>query len=309
MEAQKTLVRPKYRQPITNESTWGSTFIVFLGIVLDGEHHILAITEEKRLRMLNTLLEISDRKKATVRELQALTGLLNFLTRAIFPGRAFTRRMYAKFTGENLGKLKQHHHIRLDQEFKSDCRMWIDFLSGNTSVVSRPFVDLSQIITAEELCFFTDAAKKLELGMGGIYDRHWFFAKWEEGFIQECDPSIEYLELLGVCTGVFIWGRRHLMNKRIVVFCDNQSVVVMVNNTASKCRNCMNLIRKLTLYCLQINTRVFAKWVMGAANTEADMLSRQKITQFKQYTSDRGMDEDPEHLPLELWPVSKICMK
>ena len=147
--------------------------------------------------------------------------------------------------------------MRLDSEFKSDCKVWLNFLSEGAHTVCRPFVDLSKTLQADVLSFYKDAAKGEKLGMGGVYDTYWFFAQWEQNFIKEQNPSIEYLELLAVCTGIFIWERRYLSNQRIVVFCDNQSVVTMVNNTTSKCKNCMVLIRKLTQYCLAINTRVF----------------------------------------------------
>ena len=110
--------------PIAVEKTeWGSTKMVFLGILLDGEMHILLIPKEKRLRAVNMLSTLIDKKKSTVKDLQRLAGYLNFLNRAIFPGRAFTRRMYAKFTSTVKDKkLKAYHHIRLDSEFKSDWR-------------------------------------------------------------------------------------------------------------------------------------------------------------------------------------------
>ena len=123
---------------------------------------------------------------------------------------------------------------------------------------------------ATELDFFTDPAKGEDLGMGGVYGSQWFFAKWEPAYIRSCDPSIGYLELLALCTGVFIWSHK-LRNKHMIVFTDNQSVVQMVNETSSKCKNCMHLIRKLTARSLYYNMRIFAKWVQGAVNIRADL--------------------------------------
>ena len=85
--------------PITKEKTvWACLRLVFLGILLDGQKHVLAVPEDKRQRTLNLLISFLSKKKATVKELQSLAGLLNFLNKAIHPGRAFTRRMYSKFT-------------------------------------------------------------------------------------------------------------------------------------------------------------------------------------------------------------------
>ena len=226
-------------------------------MLLDGKHRLICVTEEKRVKTLNMVQSLMDRKSATIKEIQSLAGLLNFLNRVIYPGRAFTRRMYSKLSGK-LTVLKAHHHVKLDQEFKNDCRMWERFLTNCEKGICRPFIDLSKTLTAEILDFYTDSAKGENLGMGGIFNKHWFFAKWEVGYIKKFDPSIEYLELLAVTVGIYLLGGKYLRNKRIVVFCDNQAVVNMINSTASKCKNCMNLIRKMTLVGLNYNLRVFA---------------------------------------------------
>ena len=77
--------------PIAEEKTeLGDTRIVFLGILIDGQAHILSIPEEKRIRTINMLTLFSSKRKATVKDIQWLSGYLNFLTKAIFPGRTFT---------------------------------------------------------------------------------------------------------------------------------------------------------------------------------------------------------------------------
>ena len=77
--------------PIALEKNkWGTMVIVFLGILLDGRYHRLGLLEEKRLMAINELSEMIDKKRATVKDLQKLTGRLNFLCRGIHSGRAFT---------------------------------------------------------------------------------------------------------------------------------------------------------------------------------------------------------------------------
>ena len=77
-----------------------------------------------------------------MKDLQKLAGHLNFVNCAIVPGHAFTRQMYAKFSGTALlnkhnGFLKPHHHIKLDNEFRLDCAIWERFLQDLDSV-NRP---------------------------------------------------------------------------------------------------------------------------------------------------------------------------
>ena len=194
--------------PIAMEKTeWAVMIIIFLGVLLDGSRHILGIPENKRLRALNSLQDLMDRKKALVKELQNITGLLIFLNMAIHPGRAFTRRLYAKFSHIERKRLKPHRHIRLEAEFKEDCKVWIKFLSIGGSMTNRPFIDLHTLEFADTLDFYTDAAKGKDLGFGGVFQHRWLFGQWETGFIERFDPSIEYLELFGVCTAVYTWSK------------------------------------------------------------------------------------------------------
>ena len=141
-----------------------------------------------------------------------------------------------------------------------------------------------------------------------VLDSHWLFGKWQPGYIKSLDPSIEYLELLGVCMAVFAWSKQ-LAHRRISIFCDNQTVCIIINNTTSSCKNCMVLVRLLTLCNLQYNMRITAKWVMGRKDTRADLLSHQKIKQFKKVTKMMKIDEFPTKLPDELWPASKLWIR
>ena len=120
---------------------------------------------------------------------------LNFLNKAIPPGRVFTRRMYSKFANlPNSGrypqlvfdKLKQHHHIRLDQEFKADCQVWLAFLTSDLKlVVNRPMLDLKESVQATDVEYYSDASGGKEMGFGATFGTHWIFGQWPEFFIQE----------------------------------------------------------------------------------------------------------------------------
>ena len=101
--------------PVAMEKTfWGTTFLTFLGLLLDTERQLVCVPKEK----VNKALELIDqflgkRRKATVLQVQQLCGYLNFLCRAIVPGRAFTMRLYATLTGLGNKRLLPHHHIKI----------------------------------------------------------------------------------------------------------------------------------------------------------------------------------------------------
>ena len=162
--------------PVSMDKTeLANTEMVFLGILLSGSTLTLGVPLDKRNRALNMLQYLGSKRKAKVGELERLAGFLNFLNKAIVPGRIFTRRMYSKFSGlvhtgipdldRQPRKLKQHHHVKLDQEFKVDCTVWIQFLQ-NPSAVARPFADLSLTIDAyTTLNFYSDASRNPLLGI------------------------------------------------------------------------------------------------------------------------------------------------
>ena len=210
---------------------------------------------------------MDSKKKAMVKDLQKLSGYLNFISKVVFPGRTFTRHMYAKFSEViNLDgtpknsyqyKLKQYHHVKLDQEFKLDCKVWLEFLDGGDMqmIVNRPMVDLlGQLETSEDIRFYSDASASENLGFGAILKKKWIHADWNTQFIKMHRPSIEYLELFALCAGVMTWQNEdQLRDCRIAIFCDNMAVVHMINNMSSSCKQCMYLLRMLTLNNLRYN--------------------------------------------------------
>ena len=113
--------------PISAEKTeWATQFIIFLGILLNGQQMVLSVPNDKKTQAIEMLAVCVSRKKASVKDIQRLTGILNFLNRAIVPGRAFTRGMYQKLKLTNSqGKaLKSYHHVNLGTDFISDCKVF-----------------------------------------------------------------------------------------------------------------------------------------------------------------------------------------
>ena len=60
--------------------------------------------------------------------------------------------------------------------------------------------------TAKQLTFHSDMSANASLSFGAIFNRKLLFSQWEPNFIKDKDPSIEYLELVGVVTAVLTWG-------------------------------------------------------------------------------------------------------
>ena len=115
----------KINFPVSMEKTfWGSTTITFLGLLIDTAKQIISVPIDKVNRALIMISKMLKKRKTTLRDLQRLTGFLNFLGKGLVPGRAFTRRLYA----HGHGILKPHHHLNINQEMRLDLEMWEEFL-------------------------------------------------------------------------------------------------------------------------------------------------------------------------------------
>ena len=258
--------------PISDDKTvWATTILIFLGLLIDTEHQFIGEPVDK-IQQAKALIEemLSARlRKTMVKKIQKLTGFLNFLCRAVVPGRTFLQRMYYYTTQE----MKAYHHVNLNAEMRADLEMWLKFLNEPT-VYCRPFLDFTKIITADKLDWYTDASGRV--GFGGICGRKYFQGRWTNRFLRQYNPSIEYLELYAVAVSALLWVR-NFKNRRIAIFVDNESVERKLNNASTNCKNCLILIRKIILECMTWNVCLFAFHVESAKNNFADALSgRQK---------------------------------
>ena len=290
--------------PVSLEKTfWATTKLTFLGLLIDTINQWVCIPVEKikKAKLLIESILDKESKKVTLNQLQKVCGFLNFLGRCVIPGRAFTRRLYI-YTAND--KLKPHHHIRVNAEMRDDLRMWLTFLSHPT-VFSRPFLDFSTCIVVDETDMYSDASGKI--GFGAICGESWMHQIWCPIFLERKKPSIEYLELYAVTAAVLAWIHR-FKNRRIILFCDNESVVNMINYTTTSCKNCMVLIRIIVLKGLIENIRIFTRHVPGVKNDLADSLSRDKIGHFHKLCieQDRLTEDLSTTIPEAIWPVTKI---
>ena len=187
-----------------------------------------------------------------------------------------------------------------------DLELWVKFLSSPQSL-HRPFIDLTEKIQAEQLDWATDASRNNNLGAGGYCNHEWFWLKWPKDMIVKIEPSIAYLELYALTVSIMLW-LKNFKGRRIIVLCDNQSVVYMINKNTSHCKHCLKLIRMIVLESMTCNARVFAKYVNTKQNYYADLLSRNKIQKFKNIAllNEKPFNEHETPIPDELWPISKI---
>ena len=136
---------------------------------------------------------------------------------------------------------------------RNDLTMWLQFVQ-HPSIFCRPFLDFSAVLEAKEIFMYSDASCNPLLGAGRVCQKSWFITRWDKQFIIDKQPSIEYLELFAVAVGFLNWINR-FKNSRIILFCDNTSVVSMINKNTSNCPKCLTLIWLIVLESMIQNVR------------------------------------------------------
>ena len=289
--------------PVSLEKTvWGTTIIVFLGLLINTISQTVSIPLDKIEKALEQIEFYLDKihKKTTVKRAQELCGLLNFLCKCVVPGRAFVTRLYS-MTRTGQAAPKPHYHVRITEENRLDLKVWKIFLS-QPDVFCRPFLDFT-VVSAMDIDMYSDSSGNPNLGYGALCGSEFLFGQWNTTFVQINKPSIQFLELYAFTAGVLTWIKK-FKNQRVCLFIDNKSARDMINASSSKCKNCMMLIRLITLECLVNNVRVTAKYVKSEENGLTDSLSRLDFKRFRNIG--KHMDVYPKTTPRELLPMSKL---
>ena len=287
--------------PVSMEKTvWGSDTLVFLGLLIDMINQVVCIPQDKVNKALTQIEYFLDRthKKTTVERAQEICGLLNFLCKCVIPGRAFVTRLYSM---QGKYGMKPHHHVRITEENRLDLTVWKIFLQ-HPKVYCRPFMDFA-MLSADEVNMYSDASGNSVLGFSAICQNSFLWGKWDTTFINIHKPSIQYLELYALTAGVLTWVHR-FKNRKIRLFVDNDAVKFMINSSSSKCKNCMILMRLITIECLINNVRLYAKHITSEDNGPSDALSRLDFDRFETLCPNRDKFETP--VPRELIPMSKV---
>jgi hypothetical protein len=259
--------------PLVADKTVGPcSRIQFLGILIDSDKQSCELPQDKLNRLRVELSKWQSKKKASLRELQSLLGLLSFACRVIRPGRTLLRSII-----ELCKKLKRpYHQIRLNKCLKADLAIWSIFLRNWNGISYFP----SQAPT-EPFGIYTDASGSI--GFAGAYQSEWFALKWPTNFRlsdRKTNDSIALREMIPVVIACLTWAKQ-LSRKTITLFCDNESVVNIINSRRSRVVVLNRLLRTLVLSELSNDYSVSATHIPTEENVVADSLSRLDFQRFR----------------------------
>ena len=239
-----------------------STSMVFLGILCDTVRLVLEVPPDKVVSILSILDTWLAKDSATLKETQSLAGKLAWMSALVVSGRVFLSRIFAY-----ISSLPHQGAVPIDQEVRKDIAWWRTFLVDFNGVSMMLVEDWSM----PDQVFETDACLS---GIGG-----WdpvsgaYFHKVLPEKIAELGLHISEIELLAICIALKAWGR-HFARKKIIINCDNEASVQVLNS--GRCKNAFmqKCLREIAYHSARFSCQVRAKWIQGVSNRYADALSR-----------------------------------
>ena len=253
--------------PVAPEKLEGpATTIVFLGIEIDTVQLRLQLPERKLQELQELIQSWVGRQSCRKKELQSLAGKLQHACKVVVPGRTFLRRI---FEALRIGG-KKFHHIRLSRDFRSDIMWWHTFLAQwNGIALMQGVAD-----TEPQIEVFTDASGGV--GCGAWWCPQWLQLKWSPA-MKFAELPITQKEVLPVVLACAVWGRRW-SGSAVLVHCDNQAAVTVLNSGYSREPIIMHLLRCLFFIKAYYQLSLKVIHIPGKRNVVADAISRDSLS-------------------------------
>ena len=242
-----------------------STNIVFLGVMFDSVSLTLSVPQDRVQETIAALDEWLLSESVSRKEVQHIVGKLQFLANCVRPGRLFITRILEFMRG-----LPDTGRHPMTNGFRADLRWWRLFLPQYNGI---SMMAVNQWSSPDKI-FASDACLQ-GCGAWNNENRQFFHKTFPEKILRQ-KLSINALELLTIVVAAKVWGKGW-KRKRIVVQCDNE-VSVMVLNTG-RCRNPIlaNCLRELELLAARHKFEIRAHHISGVENRIPDALSRWDI--------------------------------
>ena len=239
-----------------------STKMAFLGVGFDTETLMLEVTKDRLDELLTLLKSWSNRTMASRQEIQSIIGKLNFVASVVRPGRVFISRLLNFLRG-----LPETGLHALTQEVHKDLNWWASFLPLYNGISMMPMEGWS----SPDEVFASDACL---VGCGAwVSDIKQYFHTTFPIHIQEAAGHINALELLTIIVACKVWGPPWA-GKRILVQCDNEVSVVVINSGRTRDKFLQACLRELHFIAAVHEFEIRGIHIPGILNRIPDALSR-----------------------------------
>ena len=232
------------------KATPPSHIVEFLGIIYDLVRMMIIIPEEK-MEQIRKLLKIWGKKQVmSKKQLQSVTGKLQFAASCVRPGRVFITRLYDQIT-----VMEDGVQYEVTEQVKKDLTWWNKFMDQHNGTSIMWLIQKSNI---DEL-LATDACLT---GIGGKCENNYYYSEIPEDWQPNYCKSIAHFEMLALIIAIKIWAQKITQHK-FAVACDNMSVVQIINCGRSKDKLLQDMLRELTYCLVQAQAEMVAHYLPG----------------------------------------------
>ena len=249
------------------------TKVSCLGVEVDTVNFTVAVPPDKMEKIKEICYGWVGRKKCRKNELQSLLGALLYISKCVKYARSFLNRM--------LSVLRDNYNsnsILLPDIFHQDLNWFIKFLpffNGKTFFDHTPVAGEIQL----------DACLQ---GLGACFINQVYTIEIPLGYK---DFNISQLEMLNILVALRVWGPAW-QGKKLLVHCDNQAVVAILNSGATRDLTLAAIARNIFMESAKCDISLSVIHILGKDNPIADLLSRWYITD-KANTKLRDMIPQP----------------
>ena len=190
------------------------------------------------------LTEWEHKKSTDLREIQVLLGKLNFAASTVRAGRVFVSRIINELKG-----FPKNRRRKVSAKMKRDIHWWLTFMKKLNGVSILPPLSWD----APDIIFSTDSCLTRCWGWSQInsFQGEAFILEFPKWIMSRKDVHINEKELLGFIIAIKLW-RKRIANRNVLIFCDNQVSVEVVNKGAASNRFSQVRLRELHLLQLHI---------------------------------------------------------
>ena len=232
-----------------------ATSVICLGVEINTISGTIAIPADKLRQISDTVKDWTHRKTCSRRQLQSLLGHLLYIHKCVKPARYFLNRMLQTLRS-NYG----HTTIKLDPEFHRDLRWFERFLPlyNGVSLYDHKKCDHQVHLIA---CL---------QGLGGVWQNLVYHLPITYGYK---GLNIAHLEMVNILVALKVFCR-HWAGKHVMVHCDNQAVVCVLQSGKARDPFLGACARNVWLWAATFDIDFTYVHVMGKYNRAADLLSR-----------------------------------
>ena len=232
----------------------------------------LLLPQEKVTRAYTLASQALLGDSLTIREAQAIAGLLNFCSPAVQLGRIFTTEIWL-WIASFPTKSSQFTRRRLSAGIKNDLYWWRDLLQQFNGTL------FYETVARKRINLYTDASGTHK---GGYWFQVGQEAEQRHAFISAHTPNrrldINEEEMGAIRQAFQIWGS-HWASCEVRIYTDNTTAAIGLSSSSTHGRALPEL-RAILLLAARNDIIIRPQWIPGNTNSLADALSRRNIKQI-----------------------------